>query len=262
MLNPGTGNLLLVDNVHQFDSICSFHIHNGPFQGVFQALVQLEQNGERLSYSPQINLFLAKKQIAGSPGNTSPPSAEDQQLYKRMMSTLPFHNTKTLDTAYLVNCIWVLRYVKDDSCGPSLNCPLGLQEVERERWRERQKENQLQPRLPSQPVNSSSRRRKKSPPKKGSSLHWPQEVSHELDKPSLDAPKRFGQIISSGRNCPSNPMSSDTKATKAAALQRKTQPSAVLHEVFPFLSGLLCSFDHTNCAQQPHPCPPPPERAQ
>lgn len=44
VLNPGPGNLLFVNDIHQFDSIGPLHIHDWPLQRVLQAMVQLRED--------------------------------------------------------------------------------------------------------------------------------------------------------------------------------------------------------------------------
>ena len=47
MLDAGTGNLLLVDDVHQLDGVCPFHVDHRPLQRVLSYLVQLGGGGEK-----------------------------------------------------------------------------------------------------------------------------------------------------------------------------------------------------------------------
>lgn len=39
VLNPCSSHFLLVDDVHQLDGICALHVHHGPLERVFLALV-------------------------------------------------------------------------------------------------------------------------------------------------------------------------------------------------------------------------------
>lgn len=43
VLDPCSSHFLLVDDVHQLNGICTLHIHHGPLEWVFRALVQLRK---------------------------------------------------------------------------------------------------------------------------------------------------------------------------------------------------------------------------